>query len=109
MFKTLRYNIFDIELVGSSTKEFTVTSPNPLTATKYACEYWVDHLEEGWCSDDKDHSLDNGGCVDSFLRQKYLHWLEGISILECLPEGIKAMLKLEDLLQVSGCSNSDNI
>jgi hypothetical protein len=108
MFKTLRHNICGIELVESLTKEFTVTSPNPLAATKYACEYWVGHLEEGWCSEDNDHSLDDGGCVDSFLRQKFLHWLEGISILECLPEGIKAMLKLVDLLQVSSCSNWDN-
>ncbi|KAJ5249441.1 hypothetical protein N7524_011757 [Penicillium chrysogenum] len=106
MFKTLRQDIFDIELVENSTKEFTVTSPNPLAATKYACEYWVDHLEEGWCSDDKDHSLDDGGCVDNFLRQKYLHWLEGISILECLPEGITAMLKLENLLQKKGKSQA---
>jgi hypothetical protein len=39
MFKTLRHNICDIKLVVSLTKEFTVTSPNSLAATKYACEY----------------------------------------------------------------------
>ncbi|KAJ5538249.1 hypothetical protein N7494_007728 [Penicillium frequentans] len=105
MFKTLRRNIFDIESFGISTKEFTQPSPNPLAAAKYACVYWVDHLQEGWCGEDTAHSLDER-CVDNFLRQKYLHWLESLGILGSLSEGITAMLKLEDLLQKRGKSQA---
>lgn len=102
MLKTLQHNILDIKLVGNSTEGLTHPRSNPLAAVKYACVYWVDHLLEGWCGENKYHSLDNGGCVDRFLRQKYLHWLECLSILGCVPEGIAAMLKLENLLRVSG-------
>ncbi|KAJ5133506.1 hypothetical protein N7526_004871 [Penicillium atrosanguineum] len=106
LFKTLRRNIFDVKLLGSWTDEFTQRSPNPLAAVKYACVYWINHLQEGWYSEDEDHSLDDGGYVDSFLRKKYLHWLEALAILGCLPEGIAAMLKLKDLLQKRGKSHA---
>jgi hypothetical protein len=109
MFKTLQHNILDIKLVGISTEEFTHPRSDPLAAVKYACVYWVDHLLEGWCGEDKYHNLDDGGCVDRFLRQKYLHWLESLGILGCVPDGITAMLKLEDLFDVSVYSNSENI
>jgi hypothetical protein len=109
MSSTLQHNILNINLVGNSTEEFTHLRSNPLAAIKYACVYWVDHLLEGSCGEDKYHSLDDGGCVHRFLRQKYLHWLEGLGILGCVPEGISAMLKLEDLLQVGDCLNFENI
>ncbi|KAJ5980358.1 hypothetical protein N7481_007656 [Penicillium waksmanii] len=104
MSRTLRRNIFDIKLVGTPVEEFTQPSPNPLAPAKYACVYWVDHLREGWCGEVKDHSLDDGGCLDCFLRQKYLHWLEVLGILGSVSEGIMAMLKLEDFLQTKGTS-----
>ncbi|CAI7622343.1 unnamed protein product [Penicillium manginii] len=99
MFKTLRRNISDISFVGISTEESTQLGSNALAAAKFSCQYWVDHLQEGWRGQDKYHSLDDGGCVDQFLREKFLHWLEGLAILGSLTQGITAMLKLEDLLQ----------
>lgn len=102
MFKALRRNIFDIESTTVSIKEITQPSLNPLAAAKYMCEYWVDHLQEGWSGEDEGLSLDdNGGYVAKFLRQSYLHWLEALGILGSLSLGITAMLKLEDFLQVS--------
>jgi hypothetical protein len=102
MFKTLRRDIVNLESITLSIEEITQPSQNPLAAAKYTCEYWVDHLHEGWSGEDKDHSLDDdGGYVARFLRQSYLHWLEALGILGSLPLGITAMLKLEDLLQVS--------
>lgn len=108
MFRILQHNILDSKRVGVSTGEVTHPRSNPLTAVKYACVYWVDHLLEGWCDEDENH-IDDGGCVDRFLRQKYLHWLESLGILGCVSEGITAMLKLEGLLHVSLYFNSENI
>ncbi|EPS29057.1 hypothetical protein PDE_04004 [Penicillium oxalicum 114-2] len=102
LFKTLRRNIFDMEIVGMAIEEVTQPSPDPLAAVKYACLYWVDHLRAGWCDDDENHDSRNGEYLCSFLRQKYLHWLEALSILRSLSQGIKAMLKLEELLQEKG-------
>ena len=44
--------------------------------------------------------LRDGGSVDEFLRKNYLHWLEALSIIVSVPEGIRALLKLKELLQV---------
>jgi hypothetical protein len=109
LFKTLRRNIFDMEIVGMAIEEVRQPSPDPLAAVKYACLYWVDHLRAGWCDDDKNRDSRNGEYLCSFLRQKYLHWLEALSILRSLSQGIKAMLKLEELLQVSDRLNVEII
>ncbi|KAJ5646724.1 Vegetative incompatibility protein HET-E-1 [Penicillium lividum] len=102
LFKTLRRNIFDMKFAGVVIEEVTQPSPDPLAAVRYACLYWVDHLQAGWCDGDEKHSPHNGEYLGSFLRQKYLHWLEALSILRSLSHGITAMLKLEELLQEKG-------
>ncbi|CEO59636.1 hypothetical protein PMG11_04304 [Penicillium brasilianum] len=99
MYKTLRRNVFDLSFPGVPPEQVTQPSPNPLEAAQYACVYWVDHLQCGWCNENDDLSLDEGGCLDSFLQQKYLHWLEALSILGSVPQGIAAMMKLEGFLQ----------
>ncbi|KAF3178301.1 hypothetical protein TWF788_007480 [Orbilia oligospora] len=43
------------------------------TEIQYSCRYWVYHLER---SRDK---VKDGGIVDVFLRQHFLHWLEAVS------------------------------
>lgn len=101
MHRTLRRDIFDIKFPGFPIEKVSQPSPNPLAAIQYACVYWVDHLQHGWCHKQDDVILDEGGCVDLFLQQKYLNWLEALSILGSISQGIVALLKLEDLLQVS--------
>ncbi|CAI7642324.1 unnamed protein product [Penicillium palitans] len=101
MEKTLRRDIFQLRFPGFSIEKVIPPSPNPLAAAEYACVYWVYHLENGWRGKSIDTSLDEGGCVDAFLQQKYLHWLEALSILRSVSQGIVAMLKLAELLQVS--------
>lgn len=67
MFKTLRRDIFDIKLPGSLVKRVRQPSPNPLVAAKYACVFWVDHLQDSERNKFYDLSLDNGGPMDEFL------------------------------------------
>jgi hypothetical protein len=100
MFKTLRRDIFQIRCPGYPIEKVAKPSPNPLAATQYACVYWVDHLQDSGCDENDDLGL-GGGYVDSFLQQKYLHWLEALSLLGSISEGIAALLKLDGLLQVS--------
>jgi hypothetical protein len=101
--RTLQRDIYNIKshwLQGEPVKKPT---PDPLIAARYACVFWVDHFQDG--SHDKIvvPSFHEGGCIDTFLQQKYLHWLEALSILGSLSYGIAAMLKLDCLVQVSGC------
>jgi hypothetical protein len=102
MFRTLRRDVCGIKFPGFPVEKITQPAPNPLAALQYACVYWVDHLKDSELEENEDLSLKEGGCVDAFLQHKYLHWLEALSILGSLSQGIAAILKLEGLLQVSG-------
>jgi hypothetical protein len=103
MSRTLRCDIFDLKFPGLSIEKVTKPFPDPLAAARYACVYWVDHFQDS--GDDKycDTGCE-GGWVDAFLQQKYLHWLEALSILGNISQGISALFKLDGLLQVSDCS-----
>lgn len=109
MFKTLQRDIFQIKLPGFPIEKVIPPSPNPLAAAKYACVYWVDHLHHSGWHEKKHLDIDQRGRVGEFLQKKYLHWLEALSILGSLSQGIAAMLKLEGLLQVSNCSFTEYI
>lgn len=109
MSKILRHDIFQIKIPGFPITEVIQPTPNPLVAAQYACVYWVDHLQDSVCEKSDSLSLDENECLNAFLQQKYLHWLEALSILGRLSEGIAAMLKLESALQVSGSSYAENI
>jgi hypothetical protein len=69
----------------------------------YSCVYWVDHLcdwDSGKSVKHRD-DIQDGGAVNKFLRVKYLYWLEALSLLRRVSEGVLSMDKLEGLLQVS--------
>ena len=73
--------------------------PDPLAATQYSCCYWVNHLLD--C--DRGHTtidLIDGGSVHQFLRTNYIFWLEALSLIKCLPDGIIIIIKLEILIMV---------
>ncbi|KAI3281193.1 hypothetical protein DTO002I6_9925 [Penicillium roqueforti] len=106
IFKTLQRDIYNIKAPGLPAEKVRQPSPNPLKVAQYACVYWVDHFQDGKCDKIADPNLHEGGCVDVFLRQKYLHWLEALSILGSVSYGITAMVKLDCLLQVKGESKA---
>ncbi|KAI9676686.1 MAG: hypothetical protein M1829_003005 [Trizodia sp. TS-e1964] len=76
-------------------------NPDPLAAAGYSCLYWIDHLCDLDSSKSVKHinDLQDGGMLDKFLRQHYLYWLEGLSLLRGIPQGILSIAKLESLLQ----------
>jgi hypothetical protein len=109
MFKTLRRDIFNIDLPGVPIKHVRQPSPNPLAAAQYACVYWVDHLQGSELNETYELSLNERGRVDMFLQQKYLYWLEALSIFGSVSYGIQAMQKLEMLIQVCGYLHAEII
>ncbi|CAG8321056.1 unnamed protein product [Penicillium salamii] len=98
--KTLRRNVLDINHPGTLAQEISIPSPSPLAIAEYACIYWVDHLQASKHNMAPGLSQDVRSRIDVFLKQKFLHWLEAISILGRLSDGIQAMQKLEILAQV---------
>jgi hypothetical protein len=103
MSKTLRRDIFQLKFPEFRIEKVVPSSPHPLSAAKYACVYWVDHLNHSGYREKDDLSVDEIGCVGDFLQKKFLHWLEALGILGSLSQRIAAMLKLDGLFQVSDC------
>ncbi|KAJ6144961.1 hypothetical protein N7470_008856 [Penicillium chermesinum] len=97
--KTLQRDIWNIKLPGLHTKDICKPSPNPLAAVEYSCVYWIDHLEASLLNGACELGVDDRGRVDTFLQQKFLHWLEALSILRCVSDGIQVMRKLEIFIE----------
>ncbi|KAJ5752222.1 hypothetical protein N7520_009139 [Penicillium odoratum] len=55
--------------LGSGFNLFTVFQMS------YASIYWVDHLQDSGCGQALISNFEEGGVVDIFLQQKYIHWL----------------------------------
>jgi hypothetical protein len=100
-----------IQLMSSSLKHdiYRVNAPGALAANvktsqveqyltlevQYACLYWIQHLQKSGtrlCDDDKIHN---------FLKEHFLHWLEALSWMRRVSEGIYAINSLELIALVS--------
>lgn len=103
--EVLQRNIPDNLHLGTSIENAKLPESVFLASLEYACVHWVDHLQDSW---NDSRALDMGNHVNHFLRHKFLNWLEAMSLLDSMPQGIKAMLKLETLLQVSKLALPNN-
>ncbi|KAJ5648437.1 hypothetical protein N7490_004809 [Penicillium lividum] len=56
----------------------------------YACRYWVDHLQRA------DADVEDVGQVHRFLKKQFLYWLEALSLLGKISEGVRAIIVLSD-------------
>lgn len=101
MSRILKHNIYNLKDPGSEIFEITPPDPNPLAPIAYCCIFWVEHLFrscESGASRNK-RFLKDGGTLHSFLRAKYLCWLESLALLNSLiPQGVNAIQKLKSLL-----------
>jgi hypothetical protein len=101
MSRTLRRNVYRLGAPGFPIDQVEQLDPDPLAAARYSCVYWIDHLHACNPGRNANNDLKDGGLVDMFLCQNYLYWLEALSLLRSMSEGIASMLRLEDLLKVS--------
>jgi hypothetical protein len=68
---------------------------------QYACLYWIEHLQESGAE------LYDNGQVHQFLKVHLLHWLEVLSWMRRVSEGIHAIASLQSIAlvgQVHRCS-----
>ncbi len=106
MSDALGRDIYILGAPGIPIDKIKPPDPDPLAAVRYSCVYWVDHLRD--CEPHKNaaDSLRDGGSIDAFLRQTYLHWLEALSLLKHLTRGAASMVTLSRLVEVSFSSCS---
>ncbi|KAH0551690.1 hypothetical protein GP486_007093 [Trichoglossum hirsutum] len=100
MSKTLRRDIYGLGAPGFPIERVRQPEPDPLAAVRYSCIYWVDHLCDFNSSRNTKGDLQDHGAVDRFLRTKYIYWLEALSLLRSMSEGVISMTKLENAYQV---------
>ena len=107
MSKILREDICDLQKPGTFVAEaYRKFSQSRFAHVGYTCCYWVDHLAAHLTDASRDtHNqpgfLDNGGKVKMFLWKHLLHWLEVLSILGKVSEGILMFHRLQSLVDVS--------
>ncbi|KAJ5334876.1 hypothetical protein N7452_007279 [Penicillium brevicompactum] len=104
--ENLRRDIYSLRAPGYPVEQIKTPDEDPLIAASYACVHWVDHLLLCNRIEGTQKDLQEGGLVESFLCQDYLHWLEAMSIIRSLPAGIVSLKKLEKSLQIEGESES---
>lgn len=64
----------------------------------YACVHWVFHFKQ---ADRGGYNLQDNGPVHQFLKKHLLHWLEAVSKMKKMSDGILAIKDFEFLLPVS--------
>ena len=100
MSDTLKRDICGLRMPGALLDELSDVNQDPLAHIRYACCYWVDHLNQA--SDlHLQTSLLDGGIVHEFLQKHLLHWLEVLSLTGKMSEGILAISFLESHISVS--------
>lgn len=96
MSKTLKKNICRLETPGTPRSAIDSTVLNLLLPPQlqYACQYWVSHLQK------KIPSVNDATQVHVFLRTHFLHWLEALSLMGKITEGVHLVNLLESIQEV---------
>jgi hypothetical protein len=97
----LKRDMYGLNSPGVSIDDVTPPDPDPLARARYSCLYWVDHFENCHDTESAKEDTQEGGLIEEFLTRGFLYWLESISLLDRVSEGIVAMRKLDDIAQVS--------
>ncbi|KAK4220533.1 NACHT domain-containing protein [Podospora fimiseda] len=99
MSKVLRRDMYNLSAPGSMIDQVTRPNPDPLAAVQYSCVYWIHHLCDLILSTNpKRDVLRENGDIYTFFKTKFLYWLEALSLLKAMSEGIKAMKQLQTQL-----------
>ncbi|EXM12366.1 hypothetical protein FOTG_19133 [Fusarium oxysporum f. sp. vasinfectum 25433] len=98
--ETLKRDVYELGVPGLPIDHISPLNPDPLASIRYSCVFWVDHLDDSeFCAKMGDKDLQDAEIVHDFLRKKYLYWLESLSLLRSMSEGVIAVQKLEALVK----------
>ncbi|KAH8659004.1 hypothetical protein BGZ61DRAFT_540345 [Ilyonectria robusta] len=105
----LKQDMFGLKSPGYLIGDVQTPDPNPLSPMTYSCVFWAEHLltPEVAAPGEDNEALK---VVEKFFRNKFLHWLEALSLLRKLPTGIVTMLRLEsDLGEIGTASLAESL
>lgn len=100
MLNTLRRDMYNLKDPGPMTENMR-PNPDPLTAIRYSCVFWIDHL----CKVDSrtieySQELTDNGRMFTFFTKHLLHWVESLSLIFEISSGILTIRKLLNKFQV---------
>ncbi|KAL6904131.1 hypothetical protein GGI43DRAFT_311637 [Trichoderma evansii] len=98
--ENLKRDVYELGTLGFPINQVSPPDPDPLASIRYSCVFWVDHLDDSERQakiSDKD--LEDAGIVHDFLQKKYLYWLESLSLLHSMSEGVREVQKLQALVK----------
>jgi WD40 repeat protein len=101
MHGTLRRDMYGLVAPGFPVDQVKVPVHDPLATIRYSCIHWVDHL----CSSLPFKGTRNAERVQddiavyNFLKERYLYWLEALSLCNGISKGVVSMAKLEGLVK----------
>ncbi|KAL2885585.1 Vegetative incompatibility protein HET-E-1 [Ceratocystis lukuohia] len=90
----LQRDIYGLQAPGCLIDEVSVPEPNPLAPIQYFCIFWADHL----CESAADDGVNVNDGILAFFNNKYLQWLEAISLLHSISSAARIMEKLTTFL-----------
>jgi hypothetical protein len=95
----LKQNMYNLDF-GFKPKDMAPPNPDPLAPIRYSCVFWADHL----CSLSGENPTLLRELMDSkifgFLKEYFLRWLESLSLLGKVSDGLLAIRNLLHIAQV---------
>ena len=96
---SLKRDVYDLQDPSISRAVIEIPEEDPLKPLRYSCVYFIDHLlavdkcfeEAGSCDQEE---------IRKFFKKHFLHWLEALSLMDSIGDGIRAINKLLIRLQV---------
>lgn len=100
----MKRDIYGLEAPATRYEMIKLPHPDPLSDLHYCCIYWVDHLASwiyggNMISTPHSSTKNDAICkVHTFLRSKFLYWVEGLALHGQMQQVVKAIQKLQSLL-----------
>ncbi|KAM0247510.1 hypothetical protein ACHAQJ_009816 [Trichoderma viride] len=96
----LMRNIYNLRHPGPLASKIEAPDPDPLAVVRYSCVYWIDHFCEGSVDDGEviyPADLEDDGAIFQFMQKHFLHWLEALSLIQSVSDGVLSVLRFEML------------
>jgi hypothetical protein len=95
----LERDIYGLRYYGLKSKDIIPPKQDPLAPIQYSCVFWLDHLRDA-IKENPENSKELYDLGFKFLKEHFLHWLESLSLLHRLSDGIISIRKLLIVVQV---------
>ncbi|KAJ3523681.1 hypothetical protein NM208_g12356 [Fusarium decemcellulare] len=94
--RDLKQDIYHLGSLGTLINEVSRPDPDPLSPIKYLCVHWADHLIDSNSVGNQDWKILD--LAFRFLQEKFIFWVEALSLLRLLSVAITSIMKLDSAL-----------